>query len=61
MAELSYTSEKGEVRFSVSIGVAGIEACEGCVEDSVEELLKRADFALYDAKKSGRNSVKVFS
>jgi len=61
VAELSYTSEKGEVRFSVSISVAGIEACEGCVEDSVEELLKRADFALYDAKKSGRNSVKVFS
>ena len=43
------------VKGTVSIGVANLHA-EG---DSGEKLLKRADEALYSAKHSGRNTVKV--
>lgn len=43
------------VSFTVSIGLAGIAN----YEEGFEELLKRADEALYVAKRSGRNCVRV--
>jgi diguanylate cyclase (GGDEF)-like protein/PAS domain S-box-containing protein len=43
----------GKLAITVSIGAACMEAATG----SVEELLKRADVALYEAKQSGRNKV----
>lgn len=44
----------GEVRFTVSIGVAGARIAE-----SASALLERADAALYLAKHGGRNSVVI--
>ncbi len=41
--------------FSVSIGVVGSGA-----SDDLDELIKRADSALYAAKENGRNQVKVY-
>ncbi|EGB16441.1 diguanylate cyclase with PAS/PAC sensor [Pseudodesulfovibrio mercurii] len=46
------STEVGDMAVTVSIGVAALNA-----EDSINELLKRADEALYKAKESGRNSV----
>jgi diguanylate cyclase (GGDEF)-like protein/PAS domain S-box-containing protein len=45
-------TEAGELTVTVSIGVASMEP-----EDSINDLLKRADEALYEAKQAGRNSV----
>ncbi|MCC5852885.1 MAG: sensor domain-containing diguanylate cyclase [Alkalimonas sp.] len=48
-------NEQGDhAQFTVSIGVA---SCEGGNIPTFEELLNRADKALYKAKQSGRNSV----
>jgi two-component system cell cycle response regulator len=41
------------INITVSIGIAALEGAEG----SIEELLKRADQALYRAKRDGRNRV----
>jgi len=46
-------ASSGPLAITVSIGVAGYET----VNDSSQTLLKRADEALYKAKKSGRNRV----
>jgi diguanylate cyclase (GGDEF)-like protein len=44
-----------DVSITVSFGVSGYPSCV----NSEEELLQSADFALYEAKKSGRNCVRV--
>jgi diguanylate cyclase (GGDEF)-like protein len=49
--------EEVEVRLSVSIGVAGLPEH---AEDR-ESLLKRADDAVYIAKRSGRNQVQIYN
>ncbi|XXJ18986.1 diguanylate cyclase [Desulfovibrio caledoniensis] len=45
-------TDVGDLTVTVSIGVASLED-----EDSINDLLKRADEALYKAKQAGRNSV----
>jgi diguanylate cyclase (GGDEF)-like protein len=50
-------TDEGEVSVSVSIGVASCESARQPL--SVEQLLKRADDALYVAKRRGRNQIKV--
>ncbi len=45
-----------EICFTVSIGVAAICGKSGCISN-IEEVLKRADNALYRAKAGGRNRV----
>lgn len=54
IASIKLDVEGSSVRFTTSIGIA-----HRTFETSVEDLLKRADSALYDAKHAGRNRVKV--
>lgn len=51
-AAMVIPTDAGDLTVTVSIGVAAL-----CASDSVNDLLKRADDALYEAKKSGRNTV----
>ena len=54
LADLSVSSAAGEpIAFTVSIGIADSRGA------SIEEILRRSDAALYDAKLSGRNRVSV--
>ena len=46
--------KNNSLKFTVSIGVAQVDTTN---ENSIEPALKRADNALYEAKKSGRNMV----
>ncbi len=46
-----------DVAVTVSIGVADLRVDSGFVPDTLEQLLKRADDALYAAKRGGRNRV----
>jgi predicted signal transduction protein with EAL and GGDEF domain len=43
-------------RFTASFGVAELRCGEG-----ISDLMRRADEALYDAKKGGRDCVRVFA
>ena len=52
MAALRFDTAKGEVTLTCSFGVSERHAGE-----SIDDLLKRADVALYAAKTSGRNRV----
>jgi len=53
--DFEHTWRVKPIPFTVSIGVATREANEG----DVDALIKRADRALYRAKRSGRNRVEV--
>jgi len=52
IASQPISSPQGPIAVTVSMGVAGAEASE-----SKELLLRRADSALYEAKRKGRNRV----
>jgi diguanylate cyclase (GGDEF)-like protein len=54
IAAVSVATERGEVQLTVSMGVAA--TCAGGAE-SLDQLLARADDALYAAKRQGRNCV----
>jgi diguanylate cyclase (GGDEF)-like protein len=47
---------EGTVTYTVSIGIAEFKGAD----DSLFELMKRADTALYQAKNSGRNRIQVY-
>jgi diguanylate cyclase (GGDEF)-like protein/PAS domain S-box-containing protein len=53
LAQMTVLTASGPIRLTVSIGVAMAEAHDA----SVEEVMKRADMALYEAKSKGRNRV----
>ena len=55
LAQLQFESEVGEFRITASFGVAQWQA----PEESIDNLLKRCDQALYAAKHGGRNRVVV--
>ncbi|TNC92037.1 MAG: GGDEF domain-containing protein [Thalassolituus sp.] len=52
IGQLMFTSEKGSLQVTASIGCATLN-----MTDTMEELVQRADEALYVAKDSGRNRV----
>lgn len=51
-----YAKPNHPIRFTISIGVAELESHTQTLED----LIKQADIALYRAKKSGRNRIEVY-
>ncbi len=55
------THEVGELTKSISIGLSMLHLAKGPGQDSAEELMKRADQALYQAKEGGRNQVIAFA
>lgn len=58
--ELPHEKSKVEPFVTVSLGVS-TSIMEEAKADSLEELLKRADMALYSAKEAGRNQVIAFT
>jgi diguanylate cyclase (GGDEF)-like protein/PAS domain S-box-containing protein len=53
---MSTTTDNGEVRITASLGVTELNGGN----DNLEALLYHADQALYDAKRTGRNQVKIY-
>lgn len=53
LEEMIVDTEEGPIRITVSIGLTAAEAGDS----SIEEIMKRADMALYEAKAKGRNTV----
>lgn len=51
-----YVKPNHAIRFTISIGVAELESHTQTLED----LIKQADIALYQAKKTGRNRIEVY-
>jgi diguanylate cyclase (GGDEF)-like protein len=57
VATTPFTTENGTAAITVSMGVAGVE---GRQEIDLQTLLDRAETALFDAKKAGRNRVAIW-
>jgi diguanylate cyclase (GGDEF)-like protein len=57
----SIKTNKGLINLTVSIGVAGLSDETSDEVKSLEELLHRADLALYQAKGSGKNQVSIYA
>ncbi|WP_304542913.1 sensor domain-containing diguanylate cyclase [Sulfurimonas microaerophilic] len=55
--ELSVITERGDVLFTVSAGVTTLDSMN---DNKIDDLILRADKALYEAKNKGRNSVVQF-
>lgn len=51
-----YVTPDQKIQFTISIGIAELESHQ----QTLENLIKQADIALYQAKKTGRNRIKVY-
>ena len=56
--QVEFKSPDGDETFNVTCSV-GLTCYKGSIDLSVKELLELADEALYDAKNSGKDQVKV--
>lgn len=54
--DMSVESGNNILKITVSIGLSSLSN-----EESVEDLIKKSDIALYEAKENGRNQVKIYS
>jgi diguanylate cyclase (GGDEF)-like protein len=54
LEDFSYSEEGTEIRHTISIGVT-----ENRVDDTFDGLFLRADAALYQAKRTGRNKISI--
>lgn len=55
LSRLRITTDNAEIQFTVSIGMSNLKGND----ETIDDLLKRADKALYKAKKNGRNQTAV--
>jgi diguanylate cyclase (GGDEF)-like protein len=53
---LTTETDSGPVKVTISLGIA-----EHLPQESLSELIKKADTALYEAKETGRNRICIFS
>jgi diguanylate cyclase (GGDEF)-like protein len=53
VAEISIPTDNGMLKFTTSVGVTQMQS----IDSSIDDLLRRADNALYEAKAGGRNRV----
>lgn len=59
VAALRMETEKGPLSVTLSLGVAGMS--RDPVDESIEQVVQRADQALYAAKQAGRNRTELFT
>jgi diguanylate cyclase (GGDEF)-like protein len=57
VASSTVNGEQGVIRLTLSAGIAGIDAAD----ENIEQLIRRADLALYAAKAAGRNRSRMHS
>jgi diguanylate cyclase (GGDEF)-like protein len=55
VADLQFQSDSGEFSITISIGVTGSNGLSGNPTEILDQFLKIADNALYEAKSKGRN------
>ena len=54
--QVMYINSDQKIQFTISIGIAELES----PQQELEDLIKHADIALYEAKKAGRNRIRVY-
>jgi len=63
ISKIDLNSRKGSITFTVSIGMAGTEQESGlgydCIDNACRKLIARADKALYEAKRKGKNRTEL--
>ncbi|WP_461208846.1 histidine kinase N-terminal 7TM domain-containing diguanylate cyclase [Desulfocurvus sp. DL9XJH121] len=59
LAARSIVLDEGEITVTASFGMSGYDCDAAQGEDTLHELLKQADQALYQAKRQGRNRIEI--
>lgn len=61
LGQQTFETSAGKIELTISIGLASLPASDGAWQGNLDQLLDRADQALYRAKQAGRNQVEVAS